>query len=152
MVQQAVMRGTAPRSRRAYVETIMRKVFVLLCAAAAMSLSAAPRAIPGITAKDAFPAACVGCHVKRPDGDMRISALLAKLKKKHPTVPMKDIPAACAKCHGKTTKIALAPMLHRIHLGNDKGLFLTKFDGECTHCHKLDRKTGVWSVPGGPEK
>jgi len=127
---------------------MMRRVFLLLCAAATLSLSAAPRAIPGITAKDAYPQACVSCHVK----EMRISALLTKLPKKHPTVNAKDIPASCMKCHVKTSKNAFAPIMHRKHLGADTSAFLVKFDGECTHCHKLDRKTGLWAIPSAAEK
>jgi len=29
---------------------------------------------------------------------------------------------------------------------------MTLFQGECTHCHKLDAMTGKWSMPSGPEK
>ena len=88
-----------------------------------VAIAAPPRAIPGINAKDAFPAGCVGCHVK----DHRISTTLAQhwngkvdaktlaamqafvpkgitLKGKHPTVATKDIPASCLKCHTATSK------------------------------------------------
>jgi hypothetical protein len=128
---------------------MLRRAFLLLVAAAAtLPVSAAPRAIPGITAKDAFPQACVSCHIK----EHRISAMLAKLPKKHPSVNAKDIPASCMKCHAKTSKIAFAPIMHRKHLGADTSEFLVKFDGECTHCHKLDRKTGLWTMPSAAEK
>jgi hypothetical protein len=139
---------------------IMKRRAVVLFAIAALAAvtfaapPATPRAIPGITAKDAFPQACVSCHMKVPDGDMRLSAMLSKLPKKHPAINAKDIPASCRKWHAAASKKIppLAPLLHRIHLGKDKGLFLSKFQGECTHCHKLDRKTGVWSMPTGAEK
>jgi len=136
---------------------MLRRTTVLfaLVAVAAVSFAApppAPRAIPGITAKDAFPQGCVSCHMKVPDGDMRLSAMLAKHAKKHPPINAKDIPASCRKCHAAASKKALAPMVHRIHFGNDKGLFLSTFQGECTHCHKLDRKIGVWSIPSAAEK
>jgi cytochrome c553 len=154
--------GTETSVARAYVMDMFRRTIALLCAAALMPLAAAAqpaakpkaRAIPGITAKDAFPAACVGCHIKTPAVDARLSVMLTKTKKKHPKVAMTNVPASCAKCHSATSKVIppLAKMVHRIHLGNDQGEFLAKFQGECTHCHKLDRKTGAWSIPNGAEK
>jgi hypothetical protein len=147
---------------------------------AAVALAATPRAIPGITAPDQFPNGCVSCHIRLPDGrDMRLSTLVAKwngkvdakqlaamqalapkgvtLKGKHPpiTAGLKDIPASCIKCHGQASKIApsLARMAHAAHLapGGQKE-FLSKFGGECTHCHKLNKTTAVWTLPSGPEK
>ena len=126
----------------------MRRALLLLFAAATLSVSAAPRAIPGITAKDAFPQACVSCHIK----EHRITTMLARHPKKHPAVNAKDIPASCMKCHAKASKNAFAPIMHRKHLGADTSEFVVKFDGECTHCHKLDRKTGLWTIPSAAEK
>jgi hypothetical protein len=63
---------------------------------------------------------------------------------------LKEVPGACIKCHTSMSKVAppLAPMMHGAHLtGGDASVFLTKFDGECTHCHKFDAKTAVWSMP-----
>lgn len=136
------------------------------------------RAIPGINAKDPFPRACVDCHVRLPEQDVRLSTLMAKwteavepalldrakaaapglaLAGKHPAVPeaLGDVPAACLTCHGKdsTTAPPFGRMLHAIHLGGgESSHYLTLFQGECTHCHKLDLKTGVWSLPSGAEK
>ncbi len=136
-----------------------------------------PRAIPGITADDPFPQACVSCHAVLPDGrDVRIStrlgvwiegadsALVALaqssapagmvLQGKHPTVAATDIPGGCLMCHSRTSTMAppFARMLHRIHLtGGDQSIFLSMFQGECTYCHKLDLGTGAWSIPSGPE-
>ena len=138
------------------------------------------RKIPGITAEDAFPKACVSCHVNMPEQnmDVRLStlmkawtgkvepALLSKaqaaapagvtLKGKHPavTAALRDIPAGCVKCHGPASKKAppFARMMHLIHLGGgDESRFLSLFQGECTHCHKLDLKTGAWAIPSAPE-
>jgi hypothetical protein len=80
-----------------------------------------------------------------------------KLKGRHPAAAdaLEDIPAACAECHSEDSKKAppLAAMVHRIHLvGAEKNRFLTVYQGECTHCHKLNATTGAWSVPSGPEK
>jgi len=139
------------------------------------------RKIPGITAEDPHPRACVDCHVNYADMklDTRFSTLmkgwnekvepklLAKaqasapqglaLKGRHPQAAgvLADIPAKCLVCHGRTSKMAppFAGMIHRIHLtGGEENHFLTVFQGECTHCHKLDLVTGRWSIPSGPEK
>jgi hypothetical protein len=117
------------------------------------AVAAPPRAIPGITAKDAFPAACVDCHVK----EHRISVLLKAptMKKKHPAVATTNIPASCIKCHAAKSKAVppLAPLMHRIHFAKgDAGDFVKQFGGECTHCHKLDKKSGKWSLPSAAEK
>jgi len=139
------------------------------------------RKIPGITAPDQFPSGCVDCHLNYPELklDARISALMAgwgrsgsstltsrmqalapagvKLKGGHPEVKsaLGDIPAACIKCHAKpsTRSPSFGSMMHVIHLGGLKdGHFLSIFQGECTHCHKLDINTGTWRIPSGPER
>lgn len=137
------------------------------------------RKVPGLTAADPFPKGCVSCHVNMPDRkmDARLStllkgwttkvepALLAKaqaaapagiqLKGKHPaaTSALKNIPAGCIKCHGSTSKKAppFTRLLHLVHLTGEGNHYLAEFQGECTFCHKLDRKTGAWSIPSGPE-
>jgi hypothetical protein len=139
------------------------------------------RQVPGLTAADPFPNGCVDCHINMPERkqDERISTLMArwnkdagpkllqraqaaapagmKLKGKHPNTPasLKNIPAACMSCHGKGSKSApsFSTMLHVIHYtGGEKSHYLTIFQGECTHCHKMDAKTGAWTMPSGPEK
>lgn len=80
-----------------------------------------------------------------------------KLKGKHPAAEdaLDDVPAACAECHTADSKKAppLAAMVHRIHLvGAEKNKFLLVYQGECTHCHKMNAATGAWSMPSGPEK
>ena len=137
--------------------------------------------IPGITAVDQFPHACVSCHknYKEINMDERLSTilkewsengvnekLLAKiqaaapegvnLKGKHSYKPNDNtsIPEDCNKCHGKSMKTALpiSQLVHIIHLSGAKdNHYITMFQGECTHCHKLDMKSGTWSVPNGKE-
>ena len=140
-----------------------------------------PRNIPGLTAEDRFPNGCVDCHINMPDlqQDERLSTLMAgwskaveapllekvqavapkgvTLKGIHPTVTasMQDIPGACIACHRKVARIAppLAALVLTIHLtGGSDNHFLTIFQGECTHCHKLDVTTGVWTMSTAPEK
>lgn len=140
------------------------------------------RKIPGITAPDTHPGACVDCHINYVDMklDTRFSTLMkgwttqvppalvshAKsaapagltIAGKHPAIPaggLKNIPGSCLACHGKASKVAppFARMIHEIHLtGGDKNHYLTLFQGECTLCHKLDKKSGSWTIPSGPEK
>jgi hypothetical protein len=138
-----------------------------------------PRAIPGVTADDPFPLACVACHVVLPDGrDVRLSTLTRQwmggvdslllaaaqsaaptgltLTGRHPDVAtaFADIPARCMTCHARNSTMAppFARLLHRVHLTpGPTNIFLTAFQGECTYCHKLDPATGAWSIPSGAE-
>lgn len=152
----------------------------LLTALPAAAAAPAARKVPGVNAPDAFPRGCVDCHVSKPGLDARLSSQLArwtagkvdagllaqaqgaapaglKLKGKHPDAEdaLTDIPVGCQDCHSDDSKKAppLARLVHRIHLtGGDQNHFLTEYQGECTHCHKLDAKTGAWSMPSGAEK
>lgn len=140
------------------------------------------RQVPGVNAADAFPNGCVDCHINLPDMqvDARFGTLMARLaagvdpallakaqaaspegltlKGKHPVLPaglLKNVPNGCLTCHGKTSKTApsFVRLLHTLHLsGGQDNPFMTIYQAECTHCHKLDLKTGVWSIPSGPEK
>lgn len=139
------------------------------------------RKIAGITAADPVPHACPDCHINYVDRnlDVRFSTLLNRwsekvepqllakaqassppgliLQGKHPRVTgiFNNIPANCLACHSKTstTSPPFANLIHNIHLtGGDENHFLTIFQGECTFCHKLDLKTGHWTIPSGPEK
>ncbi len=139
------------------------------------------RQVPGITADDMFPNACVDCHINMTDInlDVRLSSIFKrwtekvepkfvekaqsavpkgmKLKGKHPALNdgFKDIPATCLECHSKTSKQAppFDKMMHGLHLtGGGENPFMTLFQGECTHCHKLNQSTGGMSIPSAPEK
>lgn len=140
------------------------------------------RQVPGITTADQHPQGCVDCHVVYRDKgiDARLGvalrewtagriepALLAQTratmpigvvaKGKHPPAEdaLEDIPAACLDCHDGASRKAppFSRLLHLVHLtGGAKNPFMTVYQGECTHCHKLDVRTGAWSVPSGPEK
>lgn len=140
-----------------------------------------PRAVPGITATDPYPDGCVDCHVNLPalKVDARFSTLMAKLAQevepallakaraaapeglelrgRHPPAPgaLRNIPASCNPCHAKGSRTAppFAKLLHSIHLADGpRNVFMTLYQGECTHCHKLDTVSGAVSIPNGPEK
>lgn len=149
-------------------------------AATAAGALPSAREIPGITSADKFPRACVDCHINMPDinRDERIGTMMsewtsgvrkelldkarsvanggASLRGRHPAVTgaLEDIPAACVTCHERTDSRAppLGPLLHIIHLTGQENHFLRIFQGECTHCHKLDTDTGKWSMPTAPER
>jgi hypothetical protein len=139
------------------------------------------RQIPGITAEDVFPRGCVDCHINRPDigRDVRLSTIMRewskevepkflekaqaaapegiKLVGKHPAGAEKitDIPAGCLTCHGMPSQTApsFSRMMHLYHLtGGDENPYLSVFQGECTNCHKLNKTTGVWTIPSAPEQ
>ena len=167
---------------------ICSMALVLLASAASLAEKPAAKAgppaarkIPGITAEDTHPNACIDCHVNHPEMkmDARLSTVIggftkqvdektlakakaasadpSKIKGKHPAVDaaFKDIPNACLKCHKRDSKTAppFAHLAHAIHLvGGQENYFMTVYQGECTQCHKLDQKTGAWSIPSGPEK
>jgi len=134
-----------------------------------------------VSAADAFPMGCVSCHTvdKAKGADHRLSValkewtlgkidadLLAKskasapvgvtLKGKHPAAEdsLEDIPGACLDCHDSGSKKAppFSQLLHLVHLTGANNAFVTTFKGDCTHCHKLETKTGGWSMPSGPEQ
>lgn len=164
----------------------IRAIAAVACLAGAGVLAAQeapppPRAIPGLTAEDQFPRACVSCHVNRTDLglDVRLSTLMKQwyvevpaalaakaqasapagvtLKARHPAADssLQDIPGRCLRCHGRNARMAppFAQLLHQIHLtGGAENHFLTLFQGECTYCHKLDQTTGRWRIPSAPEK
>ena len=137
--------------------------------------------IPGITAEDRFPRACVDCHVNMPETgmDVRFSTLMgqwytqvaptllarvrsimpasARLSGRHPRLPpaiFQDIPARCMTCHAGTQANvpSFGPMMHAIHLtGGAENHYLGLFRGECANCHKFNSSNGRWLVPSGPE-
>ena len=69
------------------------------------------------------------------------------LKGKHPSAEdsLEDIPNACLDCHDAGSKKAppFGQLLHLVHLTGANNEFVTTFKGDCTHCHKLDAKTGA---------
>ena len=136
--------------------------------------------IPGITVEDKVPNGCVGCHKNRPERkkDGRLTTTLkkwgeevkpkrlemaqatmppdAKLKGKHPDVQklVHVIPDDCLMCHRKGSKTVppFASLLHAIHLtGGKDNHFIVSAGGHCGHCHKLNKKTGEWSLGTGKE-
>jgi len=138
-------------------------------------------ASPATPGEDAYPGGCVDCHVNMPEAgvDARFGTAFARwreevdagllaraqstmpegvrLKGRHPAAgrSLEDVPAACLKCHRADSKSAppFGRLLHLVHLtGGENNHFVTLFQGECTHCHKLDAATGKWSLPSGPEK
>ena len=136
---------------------------------------------PVARAADAFPQACVSCHVvdKATGKDHRLGTALAAwtagkvdpellaqtkasmpagvaVKGKHPKADdsLEDVPNACLDCHAPDSKKApsFTRLMHLVHLTGAKNTFVASHKGDCTACHKLDTRTGEWSVPSAPEK
>ena len=67
-----------------------------------------------------------------------------------------NVPQTCLTgCHkpGSTIAPPFAQLMHVIHLvGGNSNRFLTANQGECTHCHKLNQKTGTWKAASSAEK
>jgi hypothetical protein len=132
-------------------------------------------------APDPFPNACVDCHLNYVDRkmDVRIGTLMAAWREKveprllakaraaapagaavegrHPDAPgaLASIPGSCLSCHGKASTRAppFAALIHSVHLtGGAENHFVAMFEGKCTHCHKLDARTGRLEVPSAPER
>lgn len=131
---------------------------------------------------DPFEQGCVSCHVVDPASGMdhRLSIRMKEwtagrvapgllerskaaapsgvtLKGRHPEVDdsFEDIPAACLDCHGTDSRKAppFTRLVHLVHLvGGEQNVFVKAFNGDCTHCHKLDEQTGQWRLPSGPEQ
>lgn len=100
-----------------------------------------------------FPAGCVGCHVKMPDGDHRLNAILGKVKG-HPALgAVKSVPGDCIKCHkAAVKKTTFAESAHKAHFGKGAAsLFNKMFKGECTHCHAMNPATGKTTLKSGPK-
>jgi len=137
--------------------------------------------LPGITTPDKTPRACVDCHKNNAERkmDFRLPSLLARwrdgadpqvfekakaaapagklLAGKHPDVAaqIQVIPNDCLMCHMRDSQAAppFAKLLHTIHLvGGKENHFLTGPQGTCTHCHKLDPKTGALRLGSGDAK
>ncbi|HEY9841190.1 MAG: hypothetical protein ACAI44_39270 [Candidatus Sericytochromatia bacterium] len=135
--------------------------------------------IPGITAPDSKPNACVECHKHYPQGDFRLTSILkswatktdehilakaqstmpagVKLEGRHPDVSqlVKVVPTDCLMCHrgGSERVPQFRKLIHLIHLtGGKENHFLMHYGGTCTHCHKLDANTGTWSIGSGKEE
>jgi hypothetical protein len=157
------------------MRTLRLVLSVTTLAAMAVSITVAAAAVV-----EPYPNACVDCHVVDKGADHRLSValknwtagkidagLLAKskasapaglvLKGRHPSADdaLDDIPNSCLDCHGTTSKKAppFTRLMHLVHLtGGAANAFVTTYKSDCTHCHKLDAKTGEWSLPSGPEK
>ena len=137
--------------------------------------------LPGVTTPDKTPRGCVDCHANRPERkkDSRLPTLLAQWKNgadpkvlekaqaaapanrilagKHPDIAaqIQVIPNDCLMCHGRDSQSAppFAKLQHTLHLvGGKENRFLAAAQGTCTHCHKLDPKTGAWHLGSGDAK
>jgi hypothetical protein len=156
----------------------MRTRLLVASIAVVFASAVLPRAA---AAADAYPNGCVSCHVvdKAKGVDHRLSTALAKwtagkidagllakakaaapgglaLKGKHPSAEdsLEDIPSGCLDCHSSDSKKAppFSRLMHLVHLTGANNAYVATYKGDCANCHKLDLRTGEWSLPGGAEK
>lgn len=109
--------------------------------------------IAGLTSPDKFPKGCVDCHVKLPNEDVRLNALMKGIKG-HPSVAgLKTIPTDCARCHRDGSPAPLLKtLLHKVHFEKKaESKFVTMFQGNCLACHSLEAATGKMTVKSGPK-
>jgi len=160
---------------------VVSNVLLLLMLTATEAADPKIPEIAGLTVEDRFPRGCVDCHLDMPEAgqDVRISTILdrwyrqvdpeilaivraiapdaVELDGRHPRIPAEsfgNIPDSCMSCHvNMAEKVPrLGPMMHAIHFAKrPENHFLILFKGECTYCHKFDRKRGTWSIPSGSE-
>jgi len=118
--------------------------------------------IVGITVEDVNVNGCVDCHNNdSADSDYRLSTTIKELSEqgKHSDVSamVNIIPNDCVMCHSEQMAEGmgtepLGPMMHKIHLvGGADNYFITGYEGQCTHCHALDKETGEFSIKSGEE-
>ena len=149
-------------------------------AAAPETTPPAPRQVPGLTTIDTHPRACTDCHIVYPElgMDARLGARLQKwtqgnverallelarasapagaaIEGRHPESAnsLRDVPNACTDCHDDDSTRAppFSRLIHLVYLsGAASNHFTAVYQGECTLRHKLDTRTGRWSVPSGP--
>ena len=111
-------------------------------------------AVAGTAVAVDFPEGCVSCHVQKiGDVDFRLSTLLEQIG--HRKVErLKQIPRDCGRCHTSdpTEEGNFTAMIHEIHFDVPNiNLFVTRFDGQCIHCHAIDTESGEAGLKNGPK-
>jgi cytochrome c553 len=135
--------------------------------------------IPGITVEDTMPNGCVDCHRRDGSESSPLKLLIkewtkevssellekaqaaapagVELKGKHAdTVAMTNtVPKDCLVCHSEEMSKALgapelARLMHLIHLvGGEENEFISEYEGQCVHCHTLNKETGELTIKNG---
>lgn len=116
---------------------------------AALALLAAALS-PALHADD-FPNGCVSCHVVLPDGmDKRLNAVLAEVGHVALKNKVSVVPGDCIECHKTADGPAFSNLVHMAHTRSpEKNVFVTRFGGDCRHCHAIDPATGNVSLKAG---
>jgi len=121
-------------------------VAALVAAAASAAILAATPGNPqnGLgTAADVNATGCTDCHTKAGGVDNSLAAVVKKSAPKH--VSVKEDINNCYMCHAK--RADMGKIMHAGHLSEGNS-FISVYGGSCTHCHKVDPKTGMVSVKG----
>ena len=99
--------------------------------------------MPGITTLDTHPGACVDCHIAYPERgmDTRLSVQLAEWTRGEVA------PRLLEQARASAPPGAVIKGRHP-----ESSESLEDIPNACLDCHKLDARTGQWSVPSGPER
>jgi hypothetical protein len=105
---------------------------------------------PPVLADD-FPNGCVSCHVVLPDGmDKRLNAVLDEVGHVSIRNKVSVVPGDCIKCHRTVDGPAFSQLIHMAHVREpEKNVFVSRFGGDCRHCHAVDPATGSVSLKTG---
>ncbi len=130
----------------------MKKSLVVLGVAVIVAAAACVAALAGAPGNpqngvgavaDINPNGCTDCHAKAGGVDNSLAAMVKKVAPKHPSV--KEDINNCYICHAKRGD--MGKIMHSGHLASGNG-FVETYGGSCTHCHKVDPKTGAVGVKG----
>jgi hypothetical protein len=100
---------------------------------------------------DEFLTGCVGCHIKVDGVDHRLPAMLDEIGHVKLGSKVKTVPSDCLKCHSGEEDPTFAELMHLAHFGEAESEFQQKFNGDCRHCHAMDRETGDARLKEGPK-
>lgn len=122
-----------------------------LAVATLWSMPAGADPAAGLTGPNPFAQGCVDCHGK--DDVDTIGALLSAMKHRNVDERTSTVPADCQSCHNDDGDYTpLSEAVHLVHFEDPaNNPFVTKFGGNCMHCHAVDTNTGVISVKSGPK-
>ena len=130
----------------------MRRSLVILLVTAIVAVAASVAilaAAPGNpqngvgTTADVNSNGCTDCHNKSGGVDNSLAAVVKKSAPKH--VAVKEDINNCYICHAK--RADMGKIMHQGHLAQGNS-FIGTYGGSCTHCHRVDPKTGMVSVKG----
>lgn len=105
--------------------------------------------LPGVTAPDTMPNGCVSCHT----GKTNLKAMLSALRHRDMGGEVKMVPDDCRSCHSEDKGLESMAMIgHSMHYASGSSSeFVSRYGGNCLHCHAMATGTGAVTVKKGPK-